>query len=143
MHGDDGQDHGIDAVPVAGFLEVAVVLLAPPADAGVEVGARDVDHVVEVEVGWFPAVASQAGVEPVFGAGGGRLVKDGSWSVCGNSPVWTSSWCYLLCGSLGVKIYPKARVLGLSIPSSDEECSESRVGEFAHFQTLRRLIYKR
>lgn len=81
MHGDDGQDYGVDAMPVTGFLEVAVVLLASRADAGVEVGARDVDHVVEVEVGWFPAVASQAGVEPVFGAGkGGRLVEGKRWS---------------------------------------------------------------
>lgn len=57
MHGDDGQDYGVDAVPVAAFLEVAVVLLAARADAGVEVGARDVDYVVEGEVRGFPAVA--------------------------------------------------------------------------------------
>lgn len=59
------------------------------------------------------------------------------------SPIRASSWCYLFRGSLGVRVYPKAWVLGLSIPSSDEECSESCVGEFAHFQTPRRLIYRR
>lgn len=63
-------------MPIAAFLEVAIVLLAAPADAGVEVGARDMDYVVEGEEGWFPAVAGEAGVEPVFRAGRGRLVRD-------------------------------------------------------------------
>jgi hypothetical protein len=42
---------------------------------------------------------------------------------------------------LGVRVNPETRVLGLGIPSSDEKRCESRICEFAHFQTFEEEVY--
>jgi hypothetical protein len=42
---------------------------------------------------------------------------------------------------LGVRVNPETRVLGLGIPSSDKKRCESRVSEFAHFQTFEEKVY--
>lgn len=74
LHGDEGEDHGVNAVAVAADLEVLVVLLAVLAGAGVEGWAVDVVQRGEVEERRVPAVAVEAGIEPILRTGYRMLV---------------------------------------------------------------------
>jgi hypothetical protein len=68
LHRDHGQEDWVDIVFRSALLESPVVLFASGADFGVECLYIDVDEVVEVQEGWFPARIFEAGVEPRFGA---------------------------------------------------------------------------
>lgn len=68
LHGDEGEDGWVDAVSVAAHLEILVVLLAAATGARIEGRSVDVVHGGEVQERRVPAIAIQAGVEPIFGS---------------------------------------------------------------------------
>jgi hypothetical protein len=114
LHGDEGEEDGVDLVFVSGLLEGPIILLAVFARFAVEGWAVDLDQRVPGEKWCFPAVSFHAGVDPVFGSM--RIVRKVVWEKTaewGVVPVRTSARSHLRSGALCIFVRSEAQIASL------------------------------
>jgi hypothetical protein len=124
LHGDEGEDDGVDAVSVAAYLEVLVILLAVATGAGVEGWAVDMVHGGEVQERGVPAIAIKTGVKPIFGSSVGCQLYCATRDIGKNKlPIRTSSRCDVFCGPCGIWVDANAWVRALC---TDKTCNRGQ-----------------